>query len=429
MFGLEQNTLIWLITLLTFVLFVTGTPIFLCVATWTLLSSLAIDFTIENIGTTCYQGISSYALLAMPLFILTGDLIGAGGIARKLARFASLVMAPFRGGLALANILCCSIFAAISGSNSATVATIGRIMIPELVARGYHPEFAAVNTASGGIVGILIPPSILMIIYAFSTNISVMDLFKAGWLPGGVLSLSLMAGAYFWSRKHGWGKPEPFQLGETLKAGLQAYLGLLAVVLILVIIYGGIASPTEASGVVAAYCLVAALFSRGGLKLKDVPKVFMSSGRVCGMLAPVIAVSVVLQQVFSILGLHAQVADFVKSAGSRELSVALMIAIILAAGCIMESISITIIMAPVMAPIAHSLGVDPIHFGIIFIVSLCIGFITPPFGLDLFVASGITGIPYGNFFKWLPPYVLFNLIALAIIASVPWISLVLVRLL
>ena len=190
---MDESTLLWLITSLTAVLFVVGVPVFLCIGVWTTLASLAIGFTISNIGITSYQGISSYALLAMPLFILTGDLIGAGGIAVRLSALAAALLRPVRGGMALATISTCSMFAAISGSNSATVATIGRIMIPEMKKQGYNVEFAAANAASGGIVGILIPPSVLMVVYGFMTNLSVIDLFTAGWGPGICVSLGLAA--------------------------------------------------------------------------------------------------------------------------------------------------------------------------------------------------------------------------------------------
>jgi C4-dicarboxylate transporter DctM subunit len=258
--------------------------------------------------------------------------------------------------------------------------------------------------------------------------VSVLDLFKAGWLPGIVLSASLATAALYWSRKYKWGEPGAFSLKKTGRALAEANLGLGAVALILIIIYGGIASPTEAAGVVAAYCLLAGVFIQRGLKIKDIPKVFMTSGRVNGMLAPVIGVSIILQQVFSIIGLHKTVADFILSFGTPILVIGSMMFVITLAGMLMESISITIIMAPVMAPIAMAMGFHPVHFGIVFIVGLCIGFITPPFGLDLFVASGITGIPYSRLIRWLPPYLICNFTAWIIIASVPWLSLFLVYL-
>jgi C4-dicarboxylate transporter DctM subunit len=400
MLGIPEDVAIWIISIITGFLFILGVPIFLCVAFWATLGSIAIDFTIQNIGITSYQGISSYALLAMPLFILTGDLIGAGGIARRLS--------------------------IISGSNSATVATIGRIMIPELKDQGYNDEFAATTVAAGGIVGILIPPSILMIVYGFTVNLSVLDLFKAGIIPGLLVSLALMGAARFWCQKYDWGRPAPFEMKKVMRATWDANLGIIAVALILGIVYGGISSPTEASGIAAAYCLVAGTIFTRQIKLKDIPGVFLSSGRVNGLLAPVVSVSIVLQQVFSILGVHEVVSKFVLSFGNFYVMIGAMMLCIVMAGAIMESISVCIILAPILAPIAVSIGMDPIHWGIVFIVGLSIGFITPPFGLDLFVASGITGIPYDNLIKWVPPYLIFVFIAWIMIMLIPWLSLVFV---
>lgn len=423
MFGIPENICIWIITGLTATFFVVGTPIFLCIAFWSIMASIVLDFTLSNIGSTAYTGLSSYALLAMPLFILTGDLIGAGGIATKLANLFTKLTAPFRGGLALASIFTCSAFSAISGSNSATVATIGKIMIPELKNQGYHPEFAATSVASGGIVGILIPPSILMIVYGFTVNVSVLDLFKGGILPGLLVSFALAVATYYWSRKFGWGKPQPFSGTAVVRGVWDAKLGLGAVLIILYIIYGGISSPTEAAAIAAFYCLMAGTLFTRQIKLKDIPGVFLSSGRVNGLLAPVIAISIVLQQVFSILGVQNAVAEFVLSFGSTVLIMLAMMFMIVLFGSIMEAISVCIVLAPILAPIAAQLGFDPIHFGLIFIVGLSLGFITPPFGLDLFVASGITGIPYGDLIKWLPPFLICIVIAWLIIAFFPGITL------
>jgi len=426
MFGIPEDVAIWIISVITGFFFILGVPIFLCVAFWAVLASIAIDFTIMNIGITSYQGISSYALLAMPLFILTGDLIGAGGIAKKLSMMARRVLAPLRGGLAMAAVATCSLFSAISGSNSATVATIGRIMIPELKDQGYNDEFAATTVAAGGIVGILIPPSILMIVYGFTVNLSVLDLFKAGIIPGLLVSVALMVAARFWCRKYDWGRPEPFIIKEVVRSTWDAKLGIAAVALILIIVYGGISSPTEASGVAAAYCLLAGTLLTREIKLKDIPAVFLSSGRVNGLLAPVVSISIVLQQVFSILGVHDVVSNFVHSFGSYYVMMGAMMFSLVLAGAIMESISVCIILAPILAPIAVSIGMNPIHWGIVFIVGLSIGFITPPFGLDLFVASGITGIPYDKLIKWVPPYLVFVFIAWIAIMLFPWLSLVFV---
>ena len=326
----------------------------------------------------------------------------------------------------MATVATCSLFSAISGSNSATVATIGRIMIGELKEQGYNDEFSATTVAAGGIVGILIPPSILMIVYGFTANVSVLDLFKAGIIPGLLVSVALMMAARFWCRKYDWGRPEPFILKEVVRSTWDAKLGIGAVALILGIIYGGIASPTEASGIAAAYCLIAGVLLTRAIKFKDIPTVFLSSGRINGLLAPVVAISIVLQQVFTILGVNEVVSNFVHSFGNFWLMLGAMCLSIVLAGAIMESISVCIILAPILAPMAASIGINPVHFGVVFVVGLSIGFITPPFGLNLFVASGITGIPYDNLIKWVPPFLLFVLVAWIIVMLFPWLSLVFV---
>ena len=426
MFGLDQGTLLWIMSFVIFCMFLLGMPIFLCVAYWSLCASLITGFTIENIGITCYQGISSYALLAMPLFILTGDLIGEGGVAAKMADLSRLMLCRIRGGMAMAVQLCCAIFSAVSGSNSATVATIGRIMIPEMDRQGYNKDFSAATAAAGGITGIMIPPSILMIVYGYAANTSVLDLFMAGWVPGITMTLALMAGAYYWSSKYKWGFMAPFDSKATLRALVASHYGIWAIVLILVIVYNGIASSTEAAGVIAAYCLLVGVFATRGIKLKNIPGVFLASGRVCGMLAPIIAVSIVLQQNFAVIGVQTMLSTFLTGLGSKWVTMGAIMLLITGMSMIMESISLTIVLAPVVAPIAFSLGFDPTHFGIIFITGLCIGFIMPPFGLDLFVASGITGIPYARLIRWLPPYLIANWINWILIALIPWLSLCLV---
>ena len=427
MFGISDGILLWILTLVIFAMFIMGSPVFLCAAYWSIGASLITGFTLENIGITCYQSISSYALLAMPLFILTGDLIGEAGVAKKLSNFSKFLVCRIRGGMALAVQISTTVFSAVSGSNSATVATIGKIMIPEMEAEGYPRSYAATTTAAGGITGIMVPPSILMIVYAFSANVSVMDMFMGGIIPGIVMTLWLMVASYTTSAKHKWGIIRPFNLKVTLRALLEAHYGVWAIALILIIIYNGIASPTEAAGIVSAYSFLIGLFATRGIKFKKIPAVFLSSGRVCGMLTPVVAVSVLLQQNFSIIGVQKMIEVFLLSLGNKWVILGTIMLIIIFLGSIMESIFITIILAPIMAPIALYLGFDPTHFGIIFLTGLCIGFITPPFGLDLFVASGITGEPYWKLIKWLPRYLLVLYIHWVIIALFPLMTLITVK--
>lgn len=426
MFGIPENVLITIISIAIGIIFVLGVPIFLCMSTWVILVSPVLHFTLENVGMTSYQGISGYALLALPMFILTGDLIGAGGIAQKLATLARRVLAPVGGGLAMATIAACAAFAAISGSNAATVATIGRIMMPELESQGYDKTFSAATIAAGGIVGILIPPSILMIIYGYSTNISVLDLFKAGILPGLLVTFALIGASRLWSYRYKWGSPKPFQINKVLVGIWDAKFGLIAVLLLFYVIYGGVCSPTEASGIVAFYCLLVGVLVVRQIKVKQIPATFLESGHVIGMIAPIVAISVVLQQVFSIMGLQAMASAFIFSFKNYYVMLGAMMLFVVVGGMIMESIPICIILSPIFAPIAVSMGINPIHFAMIFIVGLSIGFITPPFGINLFVSEAITGIPYLNLLRWIPPYLILTVIAWIIVMLFPWLSLVFV---
>lgn len=424
---MDQSTQLIILTSVAGALFVLGVPIFLCMATWTLLASFIIDFTIQNIGVTSYQGISSYALLAMPLFIVAGELISAGGGAAKLSALPATVLRPIRGGMSLAAIATCSIFSAISGSNSAIVATVGRTLIPEMKRQGYDPEFAAASTAAGGIVGILIPPSLLMVIYGFMTNLSIIDLFTAGWGPGICVSLGLAGGAIYCSRKHKWGGTEPFAVRDSARALWDAKLGITTMVLVLVLIYGGYSSPTEAASVVACYCILIGVFVTEQIKLKDIPGIFLASGRINGMLAPTIAISIVMQQILSIVGVPRLVYNFIYAFQEPWAMMLMMMAALVLFGSIMESISVCIILAPIMAPIAAAAGYNPYHFALVFIVGLSLGFITPPFALDLFVASGVTGIPYGKIIRWISPFIIGVCIAWLLIAFYPPITLALFK--
>lgn len=405
------------------VFFVLGVPILLCIGVWVVFASLATGFTLANIGTTCFTGISKYALLAMPLFILTGDFIRAAGIARRLAEFAQACLGWLRGALGMATLAACGMFAAISGSNSATTAAIGSIMIPEMEKEGYNKEFAAATSAAGGTVGIIIPPSIIFIVYGFLLNLSIGDLFIGGIIPGVMMVVFMMIACHLISRKNKWGTIRSLNIKEAVVSGWRARLGFIAMFVVLYGIYSGKFSPTEASGVTAGYCFLAGLFLTRGFRLKDVPKIMLRSSQINGLLAPVIAISVVMQQILTIMGAHEVITNFVKGLGGYYTMLFGMMFIILIAGTILESLPDTIILAPILAPIAHSIGVDPIHFGVIFLVGDAIGFITPPYGLNLYVASGITGIPYFRLLKYSIPYFFAILAAWILTAIFPWTAL------
>jgi len=412
---MDNSILITLVSLGVGVLFLIGVPIFLVIGLWVTGVSLVIDFTLANIGVTLFEGLNFFGLLSLPLFILTGDLIAAAGIAKRLAEFAHACLSWMRGGLGLATIGSCGLFAAISGSNSATTATIGGIMHPLLEKDGYDSRFAAATAAAGGTVGIIIPPSIIFIVYGFLMNLSISDLFVAGILPGMLMVIAMQVVCWWMCRKHGWGSVTPLNMGRVLRSARGAYLGFFAIFIVIFGIYSGVFSPTEAAAITVGFCLIAGLMVTREIKWRKLPDVLLRSGQLTGMLAPMIAISIVMQQVFALLGAAEAVESFIGWFGhSGNVVLLVCMAIVLAAGCILESLPVTVIFAPILAPIAVASGVDPVHFSVIFLVGAAIGFITPPFGLNLFVASGVTGIPYSK---------LVLTIVWLIIAFIPWLSL------
>lgn len=423
---MDNGTLIGLISAAVIGLFVIGVPIFLVIGFWVVGVSLVIDFTLANIGVTLFEGLNFFGLLSLPLFILTGDLIAAAGIARRLADFAHACVSWLRGGLGLATLGSCGLFAAISGSNSATTATIGGIMHPLLVKDGYDTRFAAATAAAGGTVGIIIPPSIIFIVYGFLMNLSISDLFVAGILPGALMVVAMMVVCWSVCRRKGWGSVTPLEWPRILRTARRAYLGFMAIFIVIYGIYSGVFSPTEAAAITVGFCLLAGLLVTREIRWRALPDILLRSGQLTGMLAPMIAVSIVMQQVLGLLGAAEAVAAFVAWFGESETIVLLVcMAIVMAAGCILESLPVTVIFAPILAPIAVAHGVDPVHFSVIFLVGAAIGFITPPFGLNLFVASGVTGIPYSKLLRFAVMYLGGLLVAWLLIAFVPWLSLAL----
>lgn len=417
-----ENELIVLVSVSAAVLFIIGVPIFLIIAHWVLWTSIIIDFTLANLSLTLFEGINFFGLLALPLFILTGDIINAAGIAKRLTDFAYAMLGWVRGGLGLAALGACGMFSAISGSNAATTATIGSIMYKELKEGKYDDRFSAATLASGGVVGIIIPPSIIFVIYGFLLNLPIGDLFMAGLIPGALMIVGMQIVCLFMSWKFGWGKVIPFEVGNCARKGLRAYLGFVAIGIVLLGIYGGIFSPTEAAAMTVVFGLLAGTLITREIKLRAIPKILLHSGQVAGLLVPLVAVSIVMQQILSIIGAPAFVAGLFDGINGYYATMAVCMAIILITGCFLESVPVVIILAPILAPIAYSIGVDPVHFAIIFVTGTAIGFITPPFGLNLFVASSITSVPFLRVVPFVIPYLIALMLAWFAIVNMPELS-------
>lgn len=446
---MADSTWVTIISLSVTFLFMLGVPVLLVIAYWVIGCSFVLGLTLDNMGAELLNVFNKgFALLAMPLFILTGDLINQSGIARRLSDFAYSCLGWLRGGLAMASLAACGLFAAISGSNSATTATIGSMLHPEMVKGGYDERFSAATAAAGGTVGIIIPPSIIFIVYGFLMNLPISDLFLAGIVPGALMVIGMQVACWIVCRINGWGYLIPLQFNRILKTAFGAWLGFFAIGLVLWGIYTGKFSPTEAAGVTVGFCVIAGLVSYPlnrimgdhshkpvqdksyaemlvveGFKITQVPGIVVRSAQITGILAPLIAISVVMQQILSLLGAQQTIGDFVTSMGGYHAVLFTSMVIVFFSGMVLESLPVTIILAPILAPIAASVGVDPIHFSVIFLVGASIGFITPPYGLNLYVASGVTGVPYFRLLPYTVPYLAALILVWVVVSLVPEISL------
>ncbi|MEO1638577.1 MAG: TRAP transporter large permease [Pseudomonadota bacterium] len=442
---MDTGTWVTIISLGVTFFFMMGVPVLLVIAYWVIGCSFVLGLTLDNMGSELLNVFNKgFALLAMPLFILTGDLINRSGIARRLSDFAYSCLGWLRGGLAMASIGACGLFAAISGSNSATTATIGSMLHPEMTKGGYDERFSAATAAAGGTVGIIIPPSIIFIVYGFLMNLPISDLFISGIIPGALMVFGMQFACYVICKINGWGYLIPLQLNRVLKTAFGAWLGFFAIGLVLWGIYTGKFSPTEAAGVTVGFCILAGLVSyplnkimgsdkdkpveqKGwsemfvveGFTIPEIPSIVTRSAQISGILAPLIAISVVMQQILSLLGAQSVIGDFVTSMGGYYAVLFTAMFIVFFSGMILESLPVTIILAPILAPIAVSAGVDPIHFAVIFLVGASIGFITPPYGLNLYVASGVTGVPYFRLLRYIVAYLVALIAVWFFVALVP----------
>jgi C4-dicarboxylate transporter, DctM subunit len=363
------------------------------------------DVPMASVALKLFTGIESFEIMAVPFFILAGNFLTHGGVAQRMINFATSCVGHWPGGLAIAAVFACGIFAAVSGSSPATVVAIGSIMLPAMVQQGIPERFGVGVIASSGALGILIPPSIVMILYAVSTAgmfaegpdgarvsaPSVEQLFIAGVVPGLMLAGVLAATTVWGAWRQGFPRAERTTFRQRFLAFKGAFWGLLLIVIVMGGIYGGLFTPTEAAAMSAVYAFVVATMVHRDLPFRDVPKVLLSSANMSAMLLYIITNAVL----FSFLLTHEQIpqtiAAWIVDQGFGIITFLLLVNImVLIAGSFMEPASITLILAPLLFPVAAKLGIDPVHFGIMLVVNMEIGMITPPIGLNLYVASGIS---------------------------------------
>ncbi|MEO8598757.1 MAG: TRAP transporter large permease [bacterium] len=379
---------------------------------------------LASLSLKLFETSEHYTLLAIPFFILGGSFMTTGGVARRMIRFANACIGHLRGGLAMASVLACMLFAAVSGSSPATVVAVGAIVIAGMVRAGYPQQFAAGVICNAGTLGILIPPSIVMVVYGAATETSVGKLFMAGVIPGIVLGLMLMIAIYVRARMLDLPRQPRAPIGEILKSGRDSLWGLLLIIIILGGIYGGIFTPTEAAAVAAVYAFCIAVFVYRDIGMRQTPRVLLESGKVTVMLMFIVANALLFAHVLTTERIPQTIAEAIIGWGMVSWQFLVVVNILLLiAGMFMEPTGIILILAPILFPIATKLGIDPVHLGIIMVVNLEIGMVTPPIGLNLFVTAGITKMSIMDVARAALPWTMVLLLFLVMVTYIPSISL------
>ena len=403
------------------------------------------EASLASIAQTLFSAFDGhYTLLAIPFFILASSFMSTGGVARRIIRFAIAVVGHLRGGLAIASVFACMMFAALSGSSPATVVAIGTIVIAGMREIGYSKEFAAGVICNAGTLGILIPPSIVMVVYAAATDVSVGRMFLGGVLPGIIAGLMLMVGIFVVAHVRGLPRQQWAGWRELFDAGLDAFWGLLLILIILGGIYGGVFTPTEAAAVAAVYAFLIANFvyrdmgpfataepNRFGIAGRavsvlwhpDTRRTLLDGGKLTVTLMFIIANALILKHVLTEEQVPQAVAEAMLAAGLGPIMFLVVVnVLLLIGGQFMEPSGLLVIVAPLVFPIAMELGIDPIHLGIIMVVNMEIGMITPPVGLNLFVTAGVAAMSVLDVVKAALPWVGIMFVFLILVTYVPWIS-------
>lgn len=438
------------ITLILFgtflLLLLLGTPITVALGTASLLSFLYLDENPIKLVQIAFTSVGSFPLMALPAFILTGALMEASGISKRLINVAESLAGPFTGGISAAAIVACLFFGAISGSGPATTAAVGMLMIPAMVKRGYKKDYAAAVTASAGGLGIVIPPSIPMVIFGIAAlgimptpeaieefgifqSVSISKLFIAGFIPAFIIAIGILTINYILSKKAGYvGNQEKLCFKNVMRSIRYAIWSLLAPVVILGGIYSGFFTPTESAIVAIAYTLIIGIFVYKELTWPSFSSSLQTTTWLCGRVLMILFTATVFGRLLVENHIPAQIAESMLALTSNMYLIwAMMISFLLFVGMFMETLAIILILVPIMLPIAYSVGIDPVHFGVVMVCALGVGFQTPPLGENLFIASGISKVSIEQISMRALPFVFVNIAMIFVIAYIPELSLWLPR--
>ena len=378
---------------------------------------------LESVALKLFTGIEKFEIMAIPFFILAGNFLTHGGVARRMINFATSMVGHWHGGLALSGVMACALFAAVSGSSPATVVAIGSILLPGMVKAGFPMRFGAGVITTSGALGILIPPSIVMVMYSVATNTSVGALFMAGVVPGLVLATMLGGVTWYRARKYDYPRQPKASFGTRFRAFRESFWGLFLIVVVMGGIYTGTFTPTEAAAMSAVYACFVAVFVYKDLGVKDIPKVLLNSANMSAMLLYIITNAVMFSFILTNENIPQVLASWMLAKGFGEIAFLLAVnVLLLAAGNFMEPSSIMLIFAPILFPVAMKLGIDPVHFGIMMTVNMEVGMCHPPVGLNLYVASGITKMGITDLTVAVWPWLLTMLIFLVVVTYWPTLS-------
>lgn len=370
------------------------------------------------------SGSDSFPIMAIPLFILAGELMAAGGVSKRILNVCSAFFGRITGGLAIVTVVVCMFFAAVSGSGPATVAAVGTMVIPSMLEKGYSKSFSLACVACAGCIGVIIPPSIPMVIYGVSTSTSISAMFLAGFAPGIIIGTVLCLVCYFYCKKQGWkGDDRKYTFKEKMKVVWDSKFALIEPVIILGGIYGGIFTPTEAAAVAAVYALICGVFIFRELNFGNIYKTIAAACSTNGTTMVIIGCATAFTRVLTLQQIPAMITQAILNFSTNEVVILILINILLLmVGCFMDTTPAMMVLSPILLPVATSLGLSPIHFGIIMVVNLAIGFITPPLGINLFVAARIGDVKLEVVCQGIIRFIIAMIVCLLAITFIPAIS-------